>query len=325
MENPTVEEPAPARPEDAPPEGPAKKAKPKPRCPHAHLWLRPTPPKGFKLPAFLRKLGLQQPDCRRNPALWITRWVYGDNLLNQSLELASRAQSILIVGDTLPWLTWEVARRNPQARVLAIDSNARSVEWAQQHFQERWPGQLDIVNITTDFQRLLEPTGEQSFDLILWNFVADATPSAEKGPGRAEILEAGLRQLAQGGQFVYYEATEPSPLNLERWSRWRHFWARLSGHMSDPWNQRRAIEGLYREDALRSQQNASLEAGLFQTLQAALHIEHHRRNRPLVDTLLTDAGRFWLTFEFIRLWDHFVLTSGWLDGSCRFAILNKKA
>lgn len=307
-------------------------AKPKPKkgkvpCPHANLWLRPGPTRGFKLPGFLRRLGLQQPDSRRNPSLWATRWVYGNSLLEQTLEIARKATSILILGDSVPWLSWEVARANPRAKVLALSGDTKRVDWAEQQFSERWPAHQDIVEVTTDYKIFLEPGDvNRDFDLIIWNFVPDPAPTNTKVPTRSVLLEAALAALKSGGRFIYYEATEPSHLNLERWGRYRHFWARLSGQMSDPWNQRRAIENRYLNDALRCGQDPALEAGLFQSLQAGLQIDHHRRTRPVVDTLLTGtlASRFWLSFFLIFLWDALVLKTGFMDGSARFAIFTKK-
>ena len=281
---------------------------------HAHLWLRPQPSTFFKLPGFLRRWGLQQPDVHRNPFLWPVRWVYRSSLLHTALEHARRAKNIVVIGDSSVWLSWEISQVNPHARLWCYTPQKKALSWAEEHFRERAPGRLDHVEFCHDLEQLHRQVEE--VDCVIWSFAGGLVQEAERWAER----------LSSGGRFVYYEATVPSPLNLERWARWRNFWGRLGGQMSDAWNQRRSIENLYLDDAVRRNRQVEREAEQFQRLQVHLQIDHHRRVRPQIDTLLSHTAerRFWLWLPFLLLWDRALLASGVLDGSCRFATFLKK-
>ena len=278
----------------------------------------PRPPRGPLLPLFLRRLGLQQPDVFRNPALYPFRWIYGRPVIHQIVQAAQGAARIADLGCGCGWLTWELARNYPQAHILAVGRDRELLEWAQRNIEERGdPARVEFDS--TPLEKLeLEP---HSYDFIVLSFSLGSL----KQP--LPFLEMLHKALMPGGQIFYYEATAPTPLNLDRLAGWMHRRAAWRGQLSDRWNQRRRLQAYYEGDPVRRKRftGSVQEADCYQWLQEHLQVVHHERRRAFVDILVeTIPERRWAIYLPIYvLLDRLLVHFGYLEGCCRVALLKK--
>ena len=273
------------------------------------------PPAGSRLPRWLRKIGLDQPDTRRNYHLWPLRWVYGSRPRQELCELARNSQSILHVGCESGWLTWEMALANPEAQIVAVEPRASLLEWARSNFEERRPtARVEFLKQKLDDLQL----PEQKFDLVVLSF------SVRRANDPKGMLERILPRLNPGARVFYYEGTEPTPLNLERISKWMYRRSRVGGLMTDLWNQRRRLQSLYLEDAVRVGTRAANfnEADFYDSLHTHFEIDQHSRRRAFVDMLLSDLSKrsLWVILPVYLACDRLLVSTAYLEGCCRVAV-----
>lgn len=278
--------------------------------------LRPEAPNSAsRVPRWLRKTGVGQPDSRRNYHFWPLRWIYGSAARLQLCDLVKQSQSVLELGCGSGWLTWEMALANPLAQIVAVEPVKSQLEWARQNFAERRPG----VSVEFVHQKLDElELPEREFDLVVLSF------SIRRCAKPMELLARLLPRLKPGARVFYYEGTEPTALNLERLSGWMYRRARLNGLLTDRWNQRRRLQGAYLEDPVRGHTRAEdfVESDFYAALQQHFEVTRHTRRRAFVDLLLSglSSRSVWLNLPFYLGLDRLAVASGYLEGCCRIAV-----
>jgi hypothetical protein len=273
------------------------------------------PASGSRLPRWLRKTGLDQPDTRRNFRLWPLRWIYGTRPRREVADLALASSSILHVGCESGWLTWEMSLSNPSAQIVAVEPRGSLVEWARSNFQERRPeARVEFLQQKLDDLQL----GERKFDLLVLSFTARRASDARA------MLERIVPHLKERARVFYYEGTEPTPLNLDRLSRWMYRRARFRGLLTDLWNQRRRLQGIYLDDAARAATRAPdfVEADFFDALQSRFDIVKHSRRRAFIDMVLSGLSvrSLWLSLPLYLAADRLLVASAYLEGCCRVAV-----
>ncbi len=263
-----------------------------------------------------KKLGVNQPDLRRNPSLWPTFVVYGPSFLRKTVSYASGAERIADLGCGCGWLTLELARANLQARVEGVDGDAKLIEYAQGYSQS-WPGLSYTASTVEAFE--LRP---ESYDLMVTYFLMGQL----NDPG--QLLSRIHRALKPGGVLVYYDACEPPPINLDRLAKLSHQWARARGKMSDLWSQRRRLLARYQDDPVRAQRPAEAppEQHLYHRIEELFEVVFQARNRAFIDlsAVTVPARRRMLYFPLLKLFDELSITVGLLEGSCRFLVARKR-
>lgn len=268
-----------------------------------------------------RRVGLDDPDLRRNALYWVRTTVYGWGLVGRTLRLASRAREVADLGCGSGWLALELARRNAEARIRAIDHDARLLEWARAYYLSRRDrGPLgEVRHECADLESLEFPP--QSLDAAVSFFCLGCLHDP------VDLLRRVHGALRPGGLLVYYEATAPPELNVgrlgwlwERRCRWR-------GEARDPWGARREVLAAYLEDAVRRHRpaGAPAEQETFDWLRGRFDVMEEVRTRAFVDIF---AGRLLLReslwrLPLLKLADEVVLAAGLLQGACRFALARK--
>jgi ubiquinone/menaquinone biosynthesis C-methylase UbiE len=278
--------------------------------------LRPeVPSSATRPPGWLRRAGFGQPDSRRNYHFWPLRWVYGAAPRQLLCDLVRESQSILELGSASGWLTWEMSLANANAQIVAVEPTASQLDWARENFAERRPGvSVEFVNQKLDELSL----PDRQFDLVVLSF------SVRRCKDPMAFLDKVLPLCKPGARVFYYEGTEPTQLNLERLSKWMYRRARLRGLLTDLWNQRRRLQGMYLEDAVRGVTRAPEfnETDFYSAFQRHFEIVKHARRRSFVDLLLSGLqGRsWWVNLPIYLGLDRLATMSGYLEGCCRVAV-----
>ena len=283
--------------------------------------LRPEPPRSRAgLYRVGRWLGSNQPDLRRNPRFWPLWMIYSPALIRKTIEVAGLGHDVADLGCGNGWLSWEVARRHPQVRILGVDKDAAQLEWAKDYFEYRKPGRPvgEITYQKADLTELELLPG--SLDVAICFFSLGQLKEPLK------VLESLQRALRPGGVIVYYDATEPSSLNLDRRARWRHRLQRMSGRMSDLWNQQRRTENLYLDDAVRRFRHpeAPPEEDVFHFLEENFEVYHHQRVRAFLDLVVDQNASRRLSLMVYKLLDDLAIATHTLHGCCRYVLARQR-
>lgn len=263
--------------------------------------------------------GLQNPDLH-NPVVLMRSALYGPGLVNMALDFASRAPDVADLGCGSGWFSLEVARRNPQARIRAIDKDCAALDWARSYAARRRNLKGHIEYVEADLAELeFDP---RSLDVAVAFFVLG---SLERPLELLERLQGALRP---GGLFIYYDATEPPARNLEKLSRLMFRRARFRGKMSDAWSERRKLEELYMHDVARGHRPAAAppEAEVYAFLARNLDVLHHSRQRAFVDLKVKDMtpGDAFYELPWWKLLDDVLVRTGYLEGATRFLLARKR-
>ncbi len=278
------------------------------------------PPEGS---GFMHRLtrffGLQNPDLH-NPVVLMRSALYGPGLVNTALDFASRAPDVADLGCGSGWFSLEVARRNPQARIRAIDKDPEALDWARSYAARRRSLKGHIEYVQADLSEIeFDPS---SLDVAVAFFVLG---SLEKP---LEMLERLLGALRPGGLLIYYDATEPPARNLDKLGRLMFRRARFRGKMSDAWSERRKLEDLYGHDLARGYRPAAAppEAEVHAFLSRSLDVLHQSRQRAFVDLKVKDmsAGDAFYELPWWKLLDDVLVGTGYLEGATRFLLARKR-
>ncbi|MBI3926977.1 MAG: class I SAM-dependent methyltransferase [Armatimonadetes bacterium] len=287
--------------------------------PNKPSFLEPVPGR----PGLLSRFGWGQPDARRNPSFWIRWLVYGPTVLRRTLEAAAQAREVADLGCGSGWLALEIARRIPQSTVWAVDRDPVRLHWGRdwyrslQHPDRPQLGTVQYQCVPVE-QFALEA---RSLDMVIlfFSLSAFADPS--------DTLVRVCQALRPGGFLAYYEPTAPPQLNLDRLARVRYRLARWRGQMADLWNQRRSLEARYLADAVRRFRSpeAPPEEHLFHRIEEQLEVLCHLRTRSFIDLQLDDISsrRAPLSVPLLKGLDELLVTSGTLEGACRFVLARK--
>lgn len=271
---------------------------------------------------FLRRVGANQPDARKNPRMWGRVLAFGPTVLRRTLEAGEGARNIADLGCGNGWLSLELARRHRSAVIDAVDRDDRAVEWAREYYERlSVSGQLaEVHHHDCEVEAFELP--DHSYDLIVLSFVLGTLSE----PG--QLLGRVWHALRPGGRLVYYDATEAPPITLDRLATLAHRLARLRGQMSDPWNKRRRLAAAYLHDAVRRHraEDGPPESHLFHRIEEKFEVTYQLRTRAFLDLLLesTSPRRLPLVLPLYKLADDLSVLFGYLEGACRFVVARKR-
>lgn len=250
-------------------------------------------------------VGLDDPDVRTNVVFRLRQLVYGPWRMERVFRLAARATDVADLGSGSGWVALEVARRNPRARVVAVDRDPALQEWARTYaagVRTRGALRHEVADLAT-----WDP-GPGSLDAALALFALGclAEPLA--------VLERIHAALRPGGLLIYMDGTEPPILNLRRL-------ARLT---------RQAPEGIraaFLADGVRRHRppGAPPETEVVHRLRDRFEVFHESRTRAFLDL---HTGRYRVREALWRLpllkaADEAAMAAGLLEGSVRFVLARK--
>lgn len=264
-------------------------------------------------------LGLDRPDLH-NPIGLMRSALYGPSLVNTALDFASRAPDVADLGCGSGWFSLEVARRNPQARIRAIDKDSEALAWARLHYERHRGRKGQIEHVEADLAEIeFDP---QSLDVVVAFFVLGALEKP------LELLEKVKSALRPGGVLIYYDGTEAPAKNLEKLSRLMHRRSRFRGKMTDAWAERRKLEELYSKDMARGGRPAGApgETEVSSYIGANFDILQQSRQRAFVDFKLKgmSAGDAFHELPLWKLLDDVLVRTGYLDGATRFLVARQR-
>lgn len=283
-------------------------------------FLLDTPPEGGGFFHALKSFfGLYRPDLH-NPVGLMRSALYGPGVVNTALDFASRAPDVADLGCGSGWFSLEVARRNPQAVIRAIDVDEERLSWARSYYQKRRGRKGVIEHVQADLAEVEFDPG--SLDVVVAFFVL----SQIKAP--LEMLEKIKTALRPGGVLLYYDATEPPARNLEKLSRLMHRRSRFRGKMSDPWTERRKLEQMYQNDLARSGRPAGepSEVEISSWIAKSFDLLLQSRQRALVDLKVKGLSAMDAFYElpFWKTLDDVLVRSGYLEGATRFMVARQR-
>lgn len=246
--------------------------------------------------------------------------LYGPGVVNIALDFASRAPDVADLGCGSGWFSLEVARRNSQAVIRAIDKDEERLSWARSYYEKRRGRKGVIEHVLADLAEVEFDPG--SLDVVVAFFVL----SQIKAP--MELLEKIKSALRPGGVLLYYDATEPPTRNLEKLSRLMHRRARFRGKMSDPWTERRKLEQMYRNDLARGgrPEGEPGEVEISSFIAKNFDLLLQTRQRALVDLKVKGLSAMDAFYElpFWKTLDDVLVRSGYLEGATRFMVARQR-
>lgn len=250
-------------------------------------------------------VGLDDPDVRTNVIFRLRRALYGPFRMERVFRLAARAADVADLGSGSGWVALEVARRNPRARVTAVERDAGLQAWART-YAEGIGGLGALRHPVADLEAL--DLGERTLDAALALFSLGCLRDPEALLGR---VHAALRP---GGLLVYMEGMEPPPVNLRRL-------ARLTRQPEE------RIRLAYLCDGVRRHRppEAPPEADVHAAIRRRFEVFHHSRTRAFLD-LYTARYRvrdaLW-RLPLLKVADEAAMATGLLEGSVRFVLARK--
>ncbi len=264
-------------------------------------------------------LGLNRPDLH-NPVGLMRAALYGPNLVNTALDFASRAPDVADLGCGTGWLSLEVARRNPQARILAIDKDAEALAWARAYYSRHQRRKGAIEHVEADLAEV--EFDSQSLDVVVAFFVLHALEKP------LELLARVREALRPGGILVYYDGTEAPGKNLEKLSKLMNRRSRFRGKMSDAWAERRKLEEMYINDLARAGRplSAPSETAISSWIAQNFDVLQQSRQRAFIDLKVKglSPGDAFYELPFWKLLDDVLVRSGYLEGATRFMVARKR-
>lgn len=266
-------------------------------------------------------VGLDDPDMRRNPLFRVRNAVYGPGKLRRALALAAEGRRVADLGCGCGWFALEVAHRNRNSKVLAVDRDAGVLEWAHNYYLERRMRRPlgEVAHVVLDVAELdLKPASQ---DVVVAFFLLGCLEDPH-------LLLSRLREaLRPGGVLLYYDATTPPVGNVRRLAGWSHRRALWRGELSDSWRELRRVEAAYRQDAVRRWRPAGAppEEEVFAHLERDFDLVEHRRSRAFVDLVAGSMPLRRAFFELpaLKLLDEAAMLTGLLEGASRFVVARR--
>ena len=253
-------------------------------------------------------VGLDDPDLRTNPIFRLKRLVYGRRWMESVLRAASGARDVADLGSGSGWVALELAYRNPQSRILAVDRDAGLQEWARVHAEQRGRkvrlGQL--THQVADLRTLELPEG--SLDAAFALFSLSSLPEP------VQLLRRIRTWLSPGGLLVYMDATDIPERNVRRLARLTR-------------RSRESLREAYASDGVRRHrpQGAPPEAEVFEALREGFEVLVHQRSRAFLDFF---TGRYRVREALWRLpllaaADGLAVRLGLLEGAVRHVLARR--
>ncbi len=269
-----------------------------------------------------------QPDIRRNPKFWLKLYLEGLTLHRRSLALAGRADRILDLGCGGGWFSVELAKRNVDIEVEAVDIDGRLLDWGR-YYMDRLRAQSKPIGRVQFSERNVDEfpwqDHEEAFDLVHAGFIL----SRLKNP--FEALTGIYKSLRPGGWLIYHDATDPPSRNLNRLARLEHFFSKWKDQSSDPWWWRRRWERRYRFDKVRAKarSGAPTEEDVLRRLEDLFAIRFQERRRAILDLYLAtftkaNSARRTMLIPSVKLCDDILCRSGLLVGATRYVLCQKR-
>lgn len=264
-------------------------------------------------------LGLTRPDLH-NPVGLMRAALYGPGLVNTALDFASRAPDVADLGCGSGWFSLEVARRNPQARIRAIDKDAEALAWARTYYERHRHLKGAIEHVEADLAEIeFDP---QSLDVVVAFFVLGALEQP------LELLAKVKSALRPGGVLIYYDGTDAPSRNLEKLSRLMHRRSRFRGKMSDTWTERRKLEDMYLHDLARGNRPAGApsESEVSSAIARDFDVLLQSRQRAFIDLKVKglSPGDAFYELPWWKMLDDLLVRVGYLEGATRFLLARKR-
>lgn len=268
-----------------------------------------------------------QPDLVRNPKFWLKMFIEGFTLHTRSLALAKRAERVLDLGCGSGWFALAVAKRNPEARIDAIDTDGKLLDWGRYYSDHLRNSKKQIGRIAfkeIDVDEFPWADCEEEYDLIHAGFIL----SRCKEPN--EALQGMYRALKPGGWLIYHDCTDPPSRNLNRLTKWDHKWSRLTNPASDPWETRRKWQYRYLYDLVRSKARKSepRENQVLTRLEELFAIRFQQRRRAFLDLYVTNRRKkkknYYVLLPVVKFLDDILLRLRYFHGSCRYVLAQKR-
>lgn len=268
-----------------------------------------------------------QPDFRRNPRLWLKLFIEGLTLHRRSLALGKRCERVLDLGAGGGWFSIAVARSSPNAKIEAVDTDERLLDWGRFHYEKLGSqghrlGELSFREC--DVQDYPWDEVEQELDLVNASFIL----SRCKEPG--EVLQGIYKALKPGGWLIYHDATKPPAGNLDSLANWQHQFTKLKDRSSDPWSWRRAWYRRYAFDPVRimARSGEPDESHVVARLEELFAIRFQDRRRAFLDLYLgatkKKKSQQLMALPFAKFTDDLLTRLGIMQGACRYILAQKR-
>ena len=268
-----------------------------------------------------------QPDIKINPKFWLKLYLEGLTLHSRSFALAARADNVLDLGCGSGWFSIALAKRRPDVRIEALDTDTRLLDWGRQYMDQMASEGKSLGRIRFAEQDVDEfpwHKYEEQFDLVHAGFILSRVKKPE------EALSGIYKVLKPGGWVIYHDVTDAPPRNLNRFSRVQHFFEKWKNVSSDPWSWRRHWERRYRFDMARLKARAGEpdEKDVIRRFEELFAMRFHERRRAFLDIFLREKRTRMSTYgpliPAVKLCDDVMCKTNLLVGAVRYVLGQKR-